>query len=208
MTATSDDGLGTHYLDTGPLFCLGGSQTIADLYDAAHLADARVVEAVVGEVRRRAAARTPPGDPDRRGGADRAARAAAKRYYKLLQTAVPRPDPVPAELAEVEADLLTRAQQKHPDKSFHPAEHRGESESIHAAEGSGDAFVFCDIDAGRVARARGVLTETFTDIASRLAHAQHEVKPKRIAKELQTLASNGIDIGGDVRSALDLRRPR
>lgn len=208
MTQRTDSDLGTHFLDTGPFFCLGGSRTLADLYDEAYVADARVAEAVAVEVNRRATAQTRPGDPHRRGATDAAARSAARRYHALLESAIPRPDPTPSELSTIEADLLARAQQKWPDRTHHPLAHRGESESIHGAESVNINFVSCDDDARRVAHSRGVRAETFVDVARRLARAQNDVKPKRILGELHKLARSGIDIGDVVQSVLDLRIAR
>ncbi|WP_166486494.1 hypothetical protein [Blastococcus saxobsidens] len=178
---------------------------MADLYDQTYLAEARLVGAVAAEISRRAVRRTAPGDPRRQGPADRAARVAAGRYRPLLDAAAPRPTPAPPHLTSIEASLHTRAQRKQPGKILHPDEHRGESESIHAAAADGSGFVSCDDDARLEAAAHGVPVETFVDIARRLAAIQRDVKPKRIVSELQSLARNGIDIGDVVQSVLDLR---
>ena len=47
MTAPQRAQIGDHYLDSGPLFCLGGSQVLADLFDAHFLPRSKVVGAVV-----------------------------------------------------------------------------------------------------------------------------------------------------------------
>lgn len=199
-------GLGVHFLDSGPLLCLGGSSVLADLYDDVCGSEARVVEAVAKEIERRASARTLPGDPKRRGGADDAFRGAARRYRTLLDAAEPRPDPVPEALLQLESEFRALAESKDPGKVQHPTAHRGESESIHAAMRSQGSLVSCDDDAGRVAQSRGVYAETVVDLARRFVREQKVVKPRRIFSELQTLVRNGVDIGDVVQSALDLTR--
>lgn len=198
--------LGTHYLDSGPLLCLGGSVMIADLYDGTFLAEALVVEAVADEVRRRATRRTPPGDPHRTGAADQGARAAARRYDRLLAEAALRPAPEPTLLASIESSMHTRAQRKNSGKPQHPNAHRGESESIYAAVQDGSAFVACDDDARIEASDHGVPVETFVDIARRLDASHRDVKSRRIVSELQKLARSGFDIGDVVQSVLDLHK--
>lgn len=198
--------LGVHFLDTGPLLCLGGSDVIADLYDETLLVDARAAEAVAKEVRRRGAEKTPNGDPQRRGQVNRAARAAVGRYFPLLESAIPVPNRSAPQFVSIKAKLMYLATQKNGDKQIHPNANDGEAESIHVAKISSANFVTGDNDARFVAKQNGVYCETFVDLASRLSRAQRQVKTKRIFGELQRLAKAGIDIGDRVSSHLDLIR--
>lgn len=204
--AVSSCDVGPHLLDTGPVLCLGGSQVMAELYDAHFASEGSVVAVVADEVRCWSSAYVAPGDPQRIGGVKRAGASAVGRYGNtLLSAVVPRPEPEPAAIAAIRQNLENHANRKRPGRIPRAKEHAGETYSIYEARSRSIRFVSNDDGARAVAIARAVAHESFTDLARRLTKCQQDVKPKQILKELQRLVRYGVDIGDVVNSVLDLR---
>ncbi|RII94877.1 hypothetical protein [Clavibacter californiensis] len=192
-------------MDTGPLFCLGASTLIAELYDSHYRDDAVVVAAVKHEVQRNAERRVPPGDPARKGFVTQAAKASQRRYALLLARAVPRPEPTPQALTDIEAHLLQLALNKSRNGRVHPDANRGEAESLYEAEFHGTTLIANEDDAVRVAKARrNAPVENFVDVVRRLRHERHTVSPQQLVNELTRLTRQGIDIGDTVTGVTDL----
>ena len=194
-----------HYLDAGPLLCLGGSPVLADLFDAHHLANSRVVEAVVGEIVRNAMLILPPVGPHPKRHVRQAAKNARGRYRALLAAATPTPSPEPNLLTSIKADLHRRGAAKlKAGETMHPAAHEGEAESIYAAVTESTAIVTNDGDAHSVARSQGVLSVSFVGVARSLGRSQRDVSRRVIFKELMTLSRRDIFPGEHITSELDL----
>lgn len=201
--------LGLHFVDAGPLLCLGGSQKLAAVFDESFLPNSLVVEAVANEIDDHARRRDPPGDPKRQKHITAAAQVDLTRYKSLLAANRPRPTPTPDHLASVEARLrelaVEKAERRGKTREIGPTENRGEAESIHASLQESATLITCDNDAHRVAREEGVSTETFVDVAKRIAALPDSLRPKQVLQELQQLTKQGFDVGDVVTSVLDLR---
>lgn len=178
---------------------------MADLYDS-HFGTAGIVVGVVAdEVRGWASVWVSAGDPKRIAGVKRAGAAAVSRYGdSLLASAIPSPVPEPADIALILQALEAHADRKRPGRTPRANEHAGETFSIFEAESQSIRFVSNDDGARHVAGSRGVVHESFVDIARRLSKCQQDVKPKQIVKELQRLVQSGVDTGDVVNSVLDL----
>lgn len=202
--------LASHFLDTGPLLCLGlstkatGGLVIADYYDAEFLCDARVVEAVAAELARQASEQLRPGDSKMKGHRKKAAGAAKYRYKSLLESAVARPSPAPADLEQIEKALTELAKLKSPGNTSGPEKHKGEAESIHWAAGEKASLVACDNDARRVAKYKNVPSATFVEVVRRVGRRRKDVTTSALYDSLQAIAVAGIDIGERLTSPLDL----
>lgn len=200
--AVSSHAVGPHLLDTGPVLCLGGSEVMAELYDA-HFADEGTVVAVVAdEVRGWSSAYVAPGDPRRIGGVKRAV---ARYGNTLLSAGLPTPVPEPADIPVIRQDLEDHAYRKRPGRTPSANEHAGETYSIHEAMVRSLRFVSNDDGARHVAGLRSVAHESFVDVARRLVSCQKEVNARQILRELQRLVRENLDIGDVVNSVLDLR---
>lgn len=196
MTAHRAPRLNEHFIDSGPLLCLGTSATLADLYDSLFRAKMKVVEAVDLEINRKADEVLRPGGRKSGGYEKRAAKSARYRYAEELRDALPRPDPVPTQLAAWEAE-------ERRDRD-HPLKHRGECESIHAARAASIDFLTNDGGAARLASRSGVKSATFVDIMRQALGIDRRADRDEIARELITAKRSGVDTGENIRSALDL----
>lgn len=205
MNQRKPAGVRHHYLDSGPLFCLGGSPVLAELFDAHHLTNSKVVEAVVGEVVRNAILILPPVGPHPKRHLRQAAKNARGRYKALLADAMPTPSPAPDLLASIKADLRLRGAAKlRQGESMHPAAHEGEAESIFAAATESAAIVTNDTDAHAVARTNKVRSVTFVGVARSLVRLQRDVSRRVIFNELMALGRRDIFPGEHITSELDL----
>ena len=205
MTAPKRPQIGDHYLDTGPLFCLGGSQILAELFDETFLSKSRVAAAVVDEVNRNADLSIPPVGPHPKRGVKQAARNARGRYKALLAIAKVVPTPEPSQLSKVRQDLRARAQkQLGPGQTLHPAKNDGEAETVYWASLENCEVVSNDGDAHALATKHGITSSTFVEVARHLVKVQKAVKRKSIYSELVALSSRGIFPGEHLYSELDL----
>lgn len=205
MTLGRPTGSKGHYLDSGPLLCLGGSPVLAELFDAHHLANSRVVEAVVDEIVRNAMLILPPVGPHPKRHVRQAAKNARGRYKALLAAATPTPSPEPNLLTAIKADLHRRAAAKlKAGETTHPSAHEGEAESIYASVTESAAIVTNDGDAHSVAWANSVPSVSFVGIARSLGRSQRDVSRRVIFKELMTLSRRGVFPGEHITSELDL----
>lgn len=202
--------VGVHFLDAGPLLCLGrshaaaGDFNLAEFYDAEFLANARVVEAVKKELSRQAAEPLQAGSPKMKGVRKKAAGSASHHYKQLLATAVLRPSPIPDRLERIEGALAALAERKKPGYRPHPHEHRGEAESIHWAAAHRAGLVACDGDAHSVAESHDVPSMTFVEVMRRVAKRRKDVDRNALFRALQNIAVSQIDIGERLNSPLDL----
>ncbi|WP_419707713.1 hypothetical protein [Promicromonospora sp. NFX87] len=205
MTAPMRPRIGDHYLDSGPLFCLGGSGVLADLFDADLLLNSRVAAAVVGEVHRNAALVLPPVGPHPKRRIHHAARVVRSRYKPLLESAPPVPAPAPQLLASIKADLTARAVAKlRPGQHLHPSANDGEAESVYWAATQSVEVVTNDSDAHQLARKHQVTSSTFVEVVRHLVKAQKVVSRRTIFGELMTLSRRDIFPGEHITSELDL----
>lgn len=205
MTGPKRTQIGDHYLDTGPLLCLGGSPLLAELFDDHLLQGSRVVAAVVGEVNQRADRSLPPGHRPNEQKVKQAARNARGRYKPLLGGAKAVPDPEPVQLSTIKADLRDRAEkQLLAGQTLHPLKNAGEAESVYWAATEGVEIVANDGDAHALAAQHGVISSTFVEVARHLVKAQKTVKHREIYKELATLSGRDIFPGEHLYSELDL----
>lgn len=205
MTSPLRPAIGEHFLDSGPLFCLGGSPVLAELFDAHMLRDSRVVAAVVGEVNRNSTLVVPPVGPHPKRRLKQAANAARGRYKLLLASASNVPSPTPVLLTSIKADLAESAKRKlGPGRSLHPAQNDGEAESIYWAATNAMEIVTNDGDAHRIAGERNVVSSSFVEVARHLVRLQKAVKRSEIYKELSTLSHHEIYPGEHITSELDL----
>lgn len=202
---SADKDLGPHILDAGPVFCLGGSEYLADLYDRFFLADSQIVDAVANEVFYRGGQQEIAGNKDRKNELRRAAARAAVRYRDLLESSVERPDPVPQALTDLERVFKVRALAKGRVGFQHDLAHRGESESIHHAMRGTSMFLSCDQDAREVAEMNGIVVGSFVEIVRRIRRSDRSIKHKRLGNELFALGRKSIDIGEHFQGELDLR---
>ena len=197
--------LGRHYLDAGPLFCLGGSKVLAELFDAHHLSNSKVAAAVVGEVVRNATLILPPVGPHPKRNLRQAAKNARGRYKVLLASATPTPAPEPPLLSAIKADLTTSAKTKlKAGETLHPNANDGEAESVYSAVIESVAVVTNDADAHTVAGKHQVVASTFVEVARHMARVQKGVSRRTIFNELMTLSNRSIFPGEHITSELDL----
>lgn len=197
--------LGGHYLDAGPVFCLGGSQILAELFDAHHLANSKVAPAVVGEVVRNALLILPPAGPHPKRNLRQAAKNARGRYKVLLASATPVPETEPPLLSAIKAELTSSSKMKlKAGESRHPNANDGEAESIYSAVTESAALVTNDADAHTVARKCKVVSITFVDVARNMVRAQRVIGRRTIFNELMTLSNRSIFPGEHITSELDL----
>lgn len=205
VTAPKRPQIGDHYLDAGPLFCLGGSQVLAELFDEHFLSRSLVAAAVVGEVNHNADLLIPPVGPHPKRGVKQAARNARGRYKALLASAKVVPSPEPPQLSTIRADLRTRAQAHlKPGQSLHQAKNDGEAESVYWAALESAEVVSNDGDAHALAAKHGVTSSTFVEVARHLVKAQKAVRRRDIYRELATLSSRDIFPGEHITGELDL----
>lgn len=205
MTAPRRPQIGHHYLDSGPLFCLGGSSVLADLFDAHLLAKSRVAAAVVREVDRNATLILPPVGPHPKRKVKQSARIVRGRYKALLAAAAPTPAPVPQLLASIKTDLTISAAKKlNAGQASHPNAHDGESESLYWAATQSVELVTNDGDAYRIARKYRVPSSTLVEVARHLVKAQKVVGRRAVFNELMTLSKHQIFPGEHITNELDL----
>lgn len=205
MSRQKSASLGWHYLDAGPLFCLGGSHVLAELFDAHHLANSKVAAAVVGEVVRNATLILPPVGPHPKRNLRQSAKNARGRYKVLLASATPAPVPEPPLLSAIKADLTSSAKAKLKiGESLHPNANDGEAESIYSAVTESAAVVTNDADAHSVAGKHKVVSSTFVDVARHMVRSQKVVGRRTIFNELMTLSNRSIFPGEHITSELDL----
>lgn len=205
MAAPGRPQIGDHYLDSGPLFCLGGSKILADLFDAHFLPRSRVVGAVVGEVNYNANLLLPAvgHHPKRR--VKQAARNARGRYKVLLSHAKAAPSPEPPALSTIKAELHTRSlAMLKPGQSPQPLKNAGEAECLYWAGVESAEIISNDSDAHVLAATRTIISSSFVEVARHLVTAQKLVKPRAIFNELAMLASRDIFPGEHITSELDL----
>lgn len=205
MTAPQRAQIGDHYLDSGPLFCLGGSQVLADLFDAHFLPRSKVVGAVVAEVAHNANLVLPPVGPHRKRGVKQAARVVQGRYKQLIAAAEVVPTPEPVLLGAMKTELQTRALATlPPGTSLHPLKNDGEAESVFWAKSTTAEVIANDADAHSLAAKHGVTSSSFVEVARHLVKVQKTVKHKAIYRELAALSSRDIFPGEHLYSELDL----
>ena len=205
MTAPKRAQIGDHYLDSGPLFCLGGSQVLADLFDAHFLPRSKVVAAVVAEIAYNATLILPPVGPHRKRGVKQAARVVQGRYKQLIAAAQAVPTAEPALLGAMKTELETRARATlQPGASLHPRKNDGEAESIFWAKVGSAEVIANDADAHFLAARHGVTSSTFVEVARHLVKIQKAVKHKAVYRELAALSSRDIFPGEHLYSELDL----
>lgn len=205
MTAPKRSQIGSHFLDSGPLFCLGASQVLADLFDAHLLPKSKVVAAVVAEVTHNATLLLPPVGPHPKRRVQQAARAVRGRYKVLLSAARSVPSPEPGLLISMKTDLRSRAQVRlRRGEVLHPLKNDGEAESVYWAASESVEVISNDADAHLLARKHKVPSSTFVEVARHLVKAQKAVKRSEIYKELATLSSRGIFPGEHITGELDL----
>lgn len=205
MSALKRPAIEGHYLDSGPLLCLGGSQVLADLFDAHLLPKSKVVAAVVAEVTYNAALVLPPVGPHPKRRVQQAARVVRGRYKQLLSAATSVPNPEPGLLSSMKTDLRNRAQAKLKlGGVLHPLKNDGEAESVYWAASEAVEVISNDADAHLLARKHKVPSSTFVEVARHLVRTQKAVKRSEIYKELATLSSRGIFPGEHITSELDL----
>jgi len=201
MPQTPNSSLGVHFLDTGPLLCLGGSNRLAEMFDAGYLSLARVVEAVVQEIRRKAT--EPP--PQRGTGVRKAARAVQGRYRATLLTqAIPSSVAESSELCKIRDTLSTLAQEDRPNKGLHPSENLGEAECIHWAVLQSADLVTCDAVARKAAHQFYVTCWSFVDVVRVALADQTGVRRNEAYRDLLTLERSDINTGEHIYSQLDL----
>lgn len=194
-----------HFLDSGPLFCLGGSRLLADLFDDHFLDKSRVVAAVVGEVVRNATLVLPPVGRHEKRYLHQSAKVVRGRYKVLLASATPSPSPVPELLASVKADLTASAQSKlKAGRTLHATANDGEAESVYWAATHFTEVITNDGDAHLLARKHKVASSTFVGVARHMVITQKLVGRHAIFKELMTLSSRSIFPGEHITSELDL----
>jgi hypothetical protein len=205
LTASRESLIAAHYLDSGPLFCLGGSKVLADLFDEHFLRESEVVAAVVGEVNRNAMLVLPAVGPHKKRYLHQSAKVVRGRYKLLLESAVPVPAPVPDLLASMKADLIASAQAKYPiGKMLHPDEHDGEAECVFWAAANSREVVTNDGDAHELARKHHVASSTFVEVARQMVVAQKLVGRNVVFQELMTLSNRSIFPSEHITSELDL----
>lgn len=205
MTAPKRPQIGDHYLDSGPLFCLGGSHLLADLFDEHFLPRSRVVAAVVGELNHNADLLIPAVGPHPKRAVKQAARNARGRYKVLLASAKAVSTPEPPQLTSIKADLRARAQkQLRPGRTLHQLKNDGEAECVYWAVCETVEIVSNDGDAHFLAAMHGVTSSTFVEVARHLVKAQKTVRRRDIYKELATLSSRGVFPGEHITGELDL----
>lgn len=205
MTAPKRPQIGEHYLDAGPLLCLGGSPVLAELFDQHFLSRSKVVAAVVGEVNHNADLPLPAVGPHRKRKVKQAARNARGRYKALLASATSPPDPEPTRLTDIKADLRTRALKRlAPGETLHPLKNDGEAECVYWAAQEGVEVISNDGDAHALAVKHRVVSITFVEVARHLVKAQKVVRRRDIYKELATLSGWDIFPGEHIYSELDL----
>lgn len=205
MTPPKRPQIGSHYLDSGPLFCLGGSEVLADLFDVHVLPRSHVVGAVVAEVAHNANLVLPPVGPHRKRGVKQAARVVQGRYRQLISAAEVVPTPAPALLADMKTELQARAHATlQPGTSLHPLKNDGEVESVFRAKNAMAEVIANDADAHFLAARHGVISSTFVEVARHLVKAQKAVKRNAIYRELAALTNRDIFPGEHLYSELDL----
>lgn len=186
----------TLFYDSGPLLCLGASDKLRPSLDRHFRSRMRVVAAVHDELHRQSTEFLRPGHTRDKRSRKKAAQAGLSIYQAEFAASVPRPNPVPTSLSQLEDSMA--------EPGDHPTKHRGECESVFHARNDGHGFVTNDGGAGRTSRRANIRTGTFVDLARGLLALDRQVSREDVATELVRLAGTGIDIGERVRSSLDL----
>ncbi|MDN6411055.1 MAG: hypothetical protein L0K07_06690 [Yaniella sp.] len=194
-----------HYLDAGPLFCLGSSEVLADLFDVHWLGESNVVAAVVSEIGRNADLVLPAVGPNDKRDLKKSARVVRGRYKTLLASAKQVPTPEPEALSVMNDELCERDQDETGvSGNAHPRKNDGEVESVYWAIADSAQLVSNDKHAHYLACKYGVISLNFVEVTRRLIGGQKLVSRRAAYKEIVGLARRKIYPGEHVAGVLDL----